>query len=155
VLDWLEEIAPVLAARGNNDGGWADKRMDDVHYLDTDGWRLALIHDMEPEDRPIEALRRLYLKSERADIIVTGHTHFERMDYREGVLQVNSGSATHPHLYSTRLGTVGILDLALGKLDAKIVRLGETPGRRNPGLEFSFSLLEGAVRRVQPALPLA
>jgi hypothetical protein len=68
---------------------------------------------------------------------------------------VNSGSATHPHLYSTRLGTVGILDLALGKLDAKIVRLGETPGRRNPGLEFSFSLLEGAVRRVQPALPLA
>lgn len=155
VLDWLEEIAPVLAARGNNDGGWVDKRMEDAHFLDAGGWRLVLTHDMEPEDRPIEALRRLYLKGERADIIVTGHTHFERMDYRDGVLQVNSGSATHPHLYSTRLGTVGILDLAPGRLEAKIVRLGDMPGRRNPGLEFSFSLAEAAVHPIQPALPLA
>jgi putative phosphoesterase len=147
VLDWLEEIAPVLAARGNNDGGWADQRMRDLHLLDLDGWRLALIHDMEPEERPLDYLRQSYLKGERADIIVTGHTHFERMDYREGVLQVNSGSATHPHLYSTRLGTVGVLDLGPGRLSARVVRLGETPGRHNPAAEFSFSLNDPVVRR--------
>ena len=89
VLDWLEDIAPTLAARGNNDGGWEDQRMQDLHLLDVEGWRLAMIHDMEPEDRPIEYLRDFYLKGEAADIIVTGHTHFERLDYRDGVL--------HPH----------------------------------------------------------
>ena len=27
VLDWLQEIAPVLAAQGNNDFAWSDSRM--------------------------------------------------------------------------------------------------------------------------------
>ena len=143
VLDWLEDIAPTLAALGNNDGGWEDPRMQPVHWLDIDGWRLALLHDMEPEDRPIDYLQDFYLKGERADIIVTGHTHFERLDYREGVLQINSGSPVHPRLWSTRLGTVGLLDLAPGKIDARIVKLGETPELRNPGEESYFSLDQG------------
>lgn len=138
VLDWLEDIAPTLAARGNNDGGWEDQRMQDLHLLDVEGWRLALIHDMEPEDRPIEYLRDFYLKGEAADIIVTGHTHFERLDYRDGVLQINSGSPTHPHLYSTRLGTVGLLDVGADGIDARVVKLGETPGLRNPGAELAL-----------------
>jgi putative phosphoesterase len=140
VLDWLEDIAPTLAARGNNDGGWEDWRMQDLQVLDLEGWRVALIHDMEPEDRPIADLSAFYLKGERADIIITGHTHFERMDYRDGVLQVNTGSPTHPHLWSTRLGTVGLLDLAPGKITARVIRLGETPGLPNPGVELFFDL---------------
>src|SRR5262245_10706123 len=99
-----------------------------------------MIHDMEPEERPIVELKKCHLKDEHVDIIVTGHTHFERLDYRDGVLQINSGSPTHPHLWSTRLGTVGLLDLAPGKLTAKIVKLGETPGLPNPGVELSFDL---------------
>jgi putative phosphoesterase len=140
VLDWLEEIAPTLAARGNNDGGWGDPRVQDIQWLDLEGWRLALIHDMEPEDRPIEYLKKFYLKGGHADIIVTGHTHFERLDYRENVLQINTGSPTHPHLWSTRLGTVGLLELAPGKLTARIVKLGETLGLANPGEELFFDL---------------
>jgi putative phosphoesterase len=143
VLDWLEEIAPVLAAAGNNDYGWRDPRMAPVQWLEVGGWRLAMIHDMEPEERPIADLCKSYLKGERADVIVTGHTHFERLDYREGVLQINPGSPTYPHLTSTRLGTVGILELDSGSLDARIVRLGETEGRRNPGVEYVFSLATG------------
>ena len=103
-----------------------------------------MIHDMEPEDRPIEDLKKFYLKGEHADIIVTGHTHFERLDYREGVLQINSGSPTHPHLWSTRLGTVGLLDLAPGKIAARIMKLGETPGLPNPGAELFFDLQAGS-----------
>jgi hypothetical protein len=60
------------------------------------------------------------------------------MDFRDGVLQVNSGSPVHPHLWSTRLGTVAVLDLAPGRLRAEIRRLGETDGRRNPGVEYVF-----------------
>ena len=142
VLDWLEDIAPTRAARGNNDGGWEDPRLEDIQWLQLEGWRIAMIHDMEPEERPITALKDMYLRGEHADIIITGHTHFERLDYRDGVLQINSGSATHPHLWSTRLGTVGVLDLAPGKMTARILRLGESPDLKNPGRELFFDLEE-------------
>ena len=56
VLDQLEEIAPVLAARGNNDPGWDDHRLADTQWLDLEGFRIAMVHDMEPEDEPIDVL---------------------------------------------------------------------------------------------------
>jgi putative phosphoesterase len=146
VLDWLQEIAPVLAARGNNDRGLDDTRILDRHFIDHDGRRLAMVHDMEPEDRPLEYLRKTFLKGEHADIMVTGHTHIERIDFRESVLQINPGSATLPHLRSTRLGTVGLLEWGEGKLEARIVRLGETEGLPNPGREFHFTPETGIVR---------
>jgi putative phosphoesterase len=139
VLDELEEWAPVLAARGNNDlfpGG--DKRVADVQRLDIHGFRIAMVHDMEPEDEPVDELRRKYLAGNEADVMITGHTHFERLDWREGVLQVNSGSPVHPHLWSTRLGTVALLDVGPGSLRARVVRLGVTEGLRNPGVEYDF-----------------
>lgn len=138
VLDELEEIAPTFAARGNNDVGWKDPRLAHTQWLDVDGHRLAMVHDMEPEDEPIDVLFSRYLGGRRADVIVTGHTHFERMDFRDGVLQVNTGSAVHPHLWSTRLGTVGVLEVDATGIRAEIVRLGETEGLRNPGVAHRF-----------------
>jgi putative phosphoesterase len=138
VLDQCEQWAPVLAALGNNDFGMTDPRVAEIQLVEAEGFRIAMVHDMEPEDQPIEDLRRRYLGGEAADVFVTGHTHFERMDYRDGVLQLNSGSAVHPHLWSTRLGTVAILDLQPGWLQARIVRLGQSEGRRNPGIEYRF-----------------
>ncbi len=138
VLDWLGTIAPVIAAQGNNDMGWKDPRMSPVHVLDLEGWRLGLIHDLEPEDRPITELRGYFPSP--VDIMVCGHTHFERLDYRDSVLLLNSGSAIHPHQFSARLGTVGILELSPGKIDARIVQIGVTPEMRNPGVEYFFKL---------------
>jgi uncharacterized protein len=145
VLDRLEQIAPLLAARGNNDIGIDDDRIQDVQSLELHGRRLVMLHDMEPEDRPIELLRHRYLHGEHADIIVTGHTHFERLDFRENVLQINPGSATLPHLWSYRLGTVAILDWDKGAIKAQIRRLGQSPGLRNPGVEYGFSPATGVV----------
>src|SRR5437763_3185242 len=68
VLDWLEEIAPVLAAQGNNDRFWSDPRMAQMQFLDVDGWRIGMVHDMEPEERPINYLLKTYLKNERVDV---------------------------------------------------------------------------------------
>jgi putative phosphoesterase len=146
VLDRLEEVAPVLAAWGNNDAGWTDPRMRDVQLLDVEGRRVAVIHDMEPEERPIGQLCDWYLKGERPDVIVTGHTHLERLDFREGVLQLNPGSPTLPHLQSMRLGTVGLLEISAGRIEARIVRIGETPGRPNPGIEYRFTPETGVER---------
>jgi len=145
VLDWLDEIAPVVAARGNNDVGWLDPRVQDIQVIDVDGIRIAMLHDMEPEDRPIAQLRDRYLDGEHADIIVTGDTHFERLDYRDGVLQINSGSPTLPHHWSYRLGTVALLEIDDGEVSARIMRLGETEGHRNPGVEYSYTRETGVV----------
>ena len=138
VLDQCEQWAPVVAALGNNDFAMKDPRVAEVQRLDIEGFRIAMVHDMESEDEPIETLRRRYLRGEAADVFVTGHTHFERMDFRDGVLQVNSGSAVHPHLWSTRLGTVAVLDLEPGSLRARVMRLGQSEGLRNPGIEYDF-----------------
>jgi uncharacterized protein len=132
VLEQLEEIAPVLAARGNNDVGWDDHRVADIQWLDVAGFRIAMVHDMEPEDEPIDVLRRKYLDGEEADVMVSGHTHFERIAWRDQVLQVNPGSVVHPHLWSTRPGTVAVLDVEPQSLRARIVRLGVRDGLRNP-----------------------
>jgi len=104
-----------------------------------------MVHDMEPEDRPIDYLCRRYLDGEQPDVIVTGHTHVERLDYRDGVLQINPGSATLPHLWSTRLGTVALLEIGGGRVEGRILRLGHTPGLRNPGVEYVFRPETGVV----------
>jgi uncharacterized protein len=138
VLDQLEAIAPVLAARGNNDAGLRDPRLADTQWLELGGVQLAMVHDMEPEDGPIEMLRARHLGGRHADVMITGHTHFERLDWRDGVLQINSGSVVHPHQWSTRLGTVAVLEIRDRVMSARIVRLGEHPGLRNPGVEYEF-----------------
>jgi putative phosphoesterase len=146
VLDRLEQIAPVLAARGNNDAGLDDPRIQDQQSLELHGQRLVVVHDTEPEGQPIESIRRLYLGGRHADVIVTGHTHLERLDLRDGVLQINPGSATLPHLQTYRLGTVAVLDWGPTGFHARIVRLGQSPGLPNPGVEYTFSPDQGVSR---------
>jgi putative phosphoesterase len=145
VLDWLEQFAPVKAARGNNDMEWTDPRMVDVQWLDLEGWRLAMVHDTEPEDRPLDVIIERELGGEKPDILFTGHTHFERIEHRDGVVQINSGSPTQPHLFSTRLGSVGVLELEPGLLRARIVHLGESEGLRNPAREISLELARSSL----------
>ncbi|MEE2665352.1 MAG: metallophosphoesterase family protein [Myxococcota bacterium] len=140
VLDWLSQFAPVKAARGNNDMGWSDPRMADVQWLDLEGWRLAMVHDTEPEDRPIDVIVERELAGDKPEILFTGHTHLERIEHRDGVVQINSGSPTQPHLFSTRLGSVGLLELEPDMLRARILRLGESEDLRNPAREISLEL---------------
>ena len=61
---------------------------------------------------------------EAPDSVVTGHTHRDTvLNIRESLL-VNPGSATFP-MYQYRLGTVALLDINGGKVEAHIVQLAE------------------------------
>lgn len=132
VLDWCEQFAPVLVARGNNDL-FRDRRLRDRHLLEFLGWRLALVHDLRPESRPVETLMQSRLGGERVDILVAGDTHLDRLEFRGDVVLINPGSPTLPHHKETRLGTVGLLEIEPGRIRAEILTLGETPGAPNPG----------------------
>ena len=144
VLDWLEQFAPVVCTTGNNDP-ITDARCKDVEILDIDGWRLGMIHSLKRGFRPMEDLQQLFPTP--VEIMIAGDTHQELLEYREGVVLLNSGSPTFPQHKDLRLGTVAILELGPDTLHAEIVLLGETPGKPNPGQAITLDITDGQVTR--------
>ena len=144
VFDWLEEIAPVLAARGNHDT-FEDPRLADRQLLTVEGWRLGMVHDLRPADRPMAELLARDFQGVEPDILIAGDTHVERIDFRDGHMLINAGSPNLPHHKETRLGTVALLELTPGRARAEIVVLGETEGAANPGTGREIVIVEGRV----------
>ena len=130
VLDWLEQFAPTLCATGNNDP-IPDPRSQDVQVLEEEGWRIGMVHSLVPESQPLARLQSAFPTA--VDIIISGHTHGDALEVREGVVLLNSGSITFPRHKSLRLGTVGLLELAPRRLHGEIIVLGHTEGKPNPG----------------------
>ena len=137
VIDELETIATVLAARGNGD--WQlpkDQRLKDSHVLNIDGLRLGLAHAIPymemPWSRLIETMEKVF--GGPTDIVVFGDTHVALVERHRGILLVNPGSPTLPNgLF--QLGTVALLDITDGQVDARIVQLSEI---RRPFEKESF-----------------
>ena len=144
VLDWCEQFAPVLAARGNNDI-FEDARLAEMQLLEVEGVRVGMAHELRPESRPIAEILDSSLGGERVDVLIGGDTHVERLEYRDGVLLINSGSPSLPHHLSTRLGTMGRLTIERGRIEAEIFALGPTPGQRNPGRPQRVVIEDGRV----------
>jgi hypothetical protein len=147
VLDWLERFAPVVCTMGNNDP-IVDSRCQDVHVMEVHGWRLGMVHSLRRGFRPMAELQQLFPMP--VDIMVAGDTHQERLEYRDGVVLLNSGSPTFPQHKDLRLGTVGLLELAPSRLHAEIVVLGQTPGRPNPGQPHTLEIQDGRVVFAEP-----
>lgn len=147
VLDWLEQFAPVVVARGNNDG-FEDPRMRPMQFLDIEGWRIGMVHNLAPERRPVHVLRERHFGGAHVDIMIAGHTHLERLEHRDAVVLINSGSPILPHHKDTRHGTIGLLELAPGRLHAEIRLLGHSHGRPNPATPMLLDMLDGRVVRL-------
>jgi uncharacterized protein len=88
VLNCLEAVAPVLAVRGNMDGGlWADD-LAEYEQLRVGDRLIHLIHDR---------LRlRIETSSQNCLAVVNGHTHRAAVEKQNGLLYVNPGSAGAP-----------------------------------------------------------
>jgi hypothetical protein len=115
VLDELEVLAPVLAAEGDDDYQevYRDERVKQQHILRVGGITILLRH-IRPWSWP---------SSEKVpNILVFGHTHNAMIEKKEGILLINPGSPTFPS-YKYELGTIAILDIDSGKVDARIVSL--------------------------------
>lgn len=121
VLDWLEQIAPVLAVRGNGDAGGGgrpvvpeDPRLQETQRLTRAGWNLGLVHDiLDPEEMPTWPLERTvqHYFGQPTDILICGHTHVERICRYDQIWVINPGSPTYPHNLAAQPGTVGLLTL--------------------------------------------
>lgn len=133
VLDWCEQFAPVLAARGNHDV-LDDPRVADTQVLTLEGWRIGMVHDLRPVAAAPHELATRHFGGQALDVMIGGDTHVERLEHRDGVVIVNSGSPNLPHHRETRLGTVGLLDITAARLHAEIIVLGHSERGRNPGI---------------------
>jgi len=127
VLDELEDIAPVLAASGDDDYGQIlkDNRVKRKHVLKLAGQTIWLIHEIPYPY--IVAMRREGKfpepeNEDAPDIIVYGHEHTTVMRYYDGVLLMNPGSPTFLN-YNRGPGTVAILNFDSGEVQADILQL--------------------------------
>ena len=146
VIEWCAQFAPLLIAEGNNDL-FDDARMAKKQMLDIHGWRIGMAHELRPESRPIEQILHSSLDGEQVDILIGGDTHVERLEFRDDVLLINSGSPILPHHLSTRLGTLGILEVSPARVRAEIVVLGHTEGARNPAKAMQLEVPAESLRR--------
>lgn len=133
VIDWLEEIAPVMAVSGNGDyTGWErsippqDVRLSESKVLVVDSMRIGLVHDFQlPEAPPLRTIDGLmtHFFGGPVNVIVRGSTHAAEITTVKGVLIVNPGSPTFPNHQTVRLGTIGFLDIEYGRVRPSIVQL--------------------------------
>lgn len=126
VLDELEKLAPVLAARGNGDHRLTtDPRVKDSVLLQINGLTLGMAHAIEYPELPwypIERGTQRYFGGP-VDILVFGDSHVPVVEKHKGMLMVNSGSPTLP--WGLRQpGTVGLLSVSQGSAWAKVLELG-------------------------------
>lgn len=142
VLAWLEQFAPVVVARGNNDD-FEHPHMKPVQTLELESWRIGMAHDLAPESRPLPLIRdRVF--GDGVEIMIGGHTHLERIEQRDGLVLINAGSPTLPHHKETRLGCAGLLEITRERFSASILPLGHTAGRPNPTQPLSLTVTRSA-----------
>lgn len=129
VLDELGAIAPVVAVRGNIDGGaLADLPLETV--VELGGRRIALLHIAGSPRRPTRAAREL-LDRERPDVLVVGHSHIPVVGRVGGALWINPGAAGHQGFHTDRTAAILTIDGG-GEIQLYRVHLGPR-GRSGEG----------------------
>ena len=122
VLDELQEIAPVLAARGDDDFPLDDERVQEIQRFQREGLDFYMIHSSEYWARDIIKCPEKHDLEKAPDVVVFGHTHRHIIQSVNDSLLINPGSCTFPR-YQHRLGTVCLLEVNNGKVEAQIVKL--------------------------------
>ena len=141
VLDYLEEVAPLLAVRGYEDPVEEGERLAlTTRVVKVEGVSIGMIHDIQwpgpkiqtspdgadlilPEANGREIMARKF--KEPVDIVLYGDTHEEIVSYWDGIMIMNPGSPTYPGKRHKRgvLGTLGILEIDGGDAVGRIVEL--------------------------------
>ena len=113
VLDELRRIAPVVAVRGNVDvEAWA-RRLPPTEMAEAGSKAFYILHRLADLD--------LKPRAARVDAVVFGHSHQPGIEWRDGVLYFNPGSAG-PRRFSLPV-TLGKIEIVEGELRPEIIPL--------------------------------
>jgi uncharacterized protein len=115
ILARLEQIAPVLAVRGNVDrDAWTD-RLPFSQVVGVDDARLFVVHDIHTANIDLASAGREY------GAIISGHSHKPSIETRNGLLLLNPGSAG-PRRFHLPV-TLAVIDVEDGVLRPEIIDL--------------------------------
>ena len=127
VIDQLSRIAPTYVARGNGDMDVEHPMLKDEWLLDVGGQQIGIVHQCPHPGRASKAkiAKRLtkHFAEQRPDLVIYGHTHHESVHRLDDQLFINPGSAMLPRNQSTRLGTVGLLEIGPQGADVQLLQL--------------------------------
>jgi putative phosphoesterase len=113
VLDTLNEIAPVVAVRGNNDkADWA-RSLPDWEVVEVGAVSIYMLHDVKAID--------ISPSGAGFQVVVSGHSHRPAVAEQRGVLYVNPGSAG-PRRFTLPV-SLAHLHVAGEKVHAQIIEL--------------------------------
>jgi len=121
VIESLRTIAPVVAVRGNMDGGhWAES-LPKYEIIQVAQSLIYVIHDLNDLDLdPLAA---------GISAVICGHSHRPAMQMRNGVLLLNPGSAG-PRRFELPI-SVALIYLKDGMLEPRLIELAIGPGFKN------------------------
>src|ERR1044072_4688014 len=112
-LDALNEIAPVVAVRGNNDKGEWAQSLPDWEVVETGTVSIYMLHDLKEID--------ISPTADAFQVVVSGHSHKPLVEERRGVIYLNPGSAG-PRRFTLPV-SVAHLHIVDDKVHANIIEL--------------------------------
>jgi hypothetical protein len=121
VVEELEQMAPVLAVRGNMDTRDVKEKLPEVNSVDVYGWKVGVTHSLNFIMR-IGKFRNI-VERKSFNVLVCGHTHRPSVKYKEGMLFINPGSATDPIPPFLTRPTVALLKITKKEIEPEIVSL--------------------------------
>lgn len=93
-IDLLQEIAPVIAVAGNNDGKELQRRLGERAIVEAEEARIGIVHGHDGRGRSTPEKALAAFDGDRVDAILFGHSHIPYRVRRDGVLLFNPGSPT-------------------------------------------------------------
>jgi len=113
LLDQLENIAPVVAVRGNVDRGLWSETLPDTQVVQVGDHYLYVLHDLNGLDLdPVAA---------GFSAVIFGHTHHPLVEWKQNVLYLNPGSAG-PRRFSLPV-SLARLSISGANLTARLIEL--------------------------------
>ena len=131
----------MLAVRGYEDPREPGERLaDTTRVVDIEGVKIGMAHDIQwpspaiattPDGSglvyPDHGLSDLLIRKfgESVNVVAFGDTHEELVEWRDGTLFINPGSPTYPGRRHApgELGTIALMNIARGNIDARIVKI--------------------------------
>jgi len=120
VMDELEEIAPVLAVRGNSDCLDVANALPKLNSLKVFDWKIGVIHDQNILDG-LDSMEEI-VKVNEFDVFVYGHSHIANVSREGKILYINPGSPTDPAGILNR-PSVAILKITRENITPQIINL--------------------------------
>jgi putative phosphoesterase len=97
-IELLEEIAPVIAVAGNNDGKALQRRLGERTILEAEEARIGIVHGHAGKGRTTLDKAFNAFADDEVDAILFGHSHIPYRARRDGIVLFNPGSPTDKRL---------------------------------------------------------